>query len=199
MFISCNSAFVNCNLTFFCKNCESNSELQEKSLWPTILRTVREQIRIVSRQNYFLFVLNRLPYSYSFKLMFCCNIMQCHSYWICFKATVCFYFVDVYFFMFCLSQCDKKDMRDNYRQTERFKVKLFSTKSMHWHWTKHFSQLVKLPLVLGVSDGCGQSLSTGFAVRLHRRQIALEVPSPSKGKTDTHTDPVLVPLSHTYP
>ncbi len=174
-------------------------------LWHTILRTAREQVRIVSRQNYFLFLLNRLPYCHSLKWMFCCNIIQCHSY-ICkyldmFWGHCLFYFVDVYFYVLSVSVW-QKDMRDNYRQTERFKVKWFSTKSMHWHWTKNFNQLVKLPLVLGVSDGCDQSLSTGFAVRLHRRQIALEVPSPSEGTpppphTHTHTPTLFLFLSHT--
>ncbi len=81
-------------------------------LWHTILRTAREQVRIVSRQNYFLFLLNRLPYCHSLKWMFCCNIIQCHSY-ICkyldmFWGHCLFYFVDVYFLCFvCLSVTKK--------------------------------------------------------------------------------------------
>ncbi len=55
---------------------------------------------------------------------------------------------------------------------------------------------MKRPLVLGVSDGCGQSLSTRNTVRLHRRQIALEVPSPSEGKAHTHTHTHTLLSSH---
>lgn len=109
--------------------------------------------------------------------LFCFNIMQCHSYSCKYLDMLwghyLLYSVDVYFLCFVSLRVTKKIYETTTgKQSESRALTL----------NKNFCQLVKLQLVLDVSDGCDQSLSTGFAVYLHRRQIALVVSSPSKGK-----------------
>lgn len=94
----------------------------------------------------------------------------------------------VSFVLFCAFQCDPKDMREHYMQTERFKVTslphaiILHNIIMLFYITCFLHCVECFFLCFLVSDGCDQSLSSGYPVLLHRCQFSVAVSSSSKGE-----------------